>query len=91
MNIDISNVTMKAIVISPEAIEWQGEITAVEATNSEGDFSVMPDHTRFITLIHDKPITFFLPDDRVKTFQYSAAVLVVDDNVVTIYIHATDS
>lgn len=83
--------TMKALVTSPDAVEWQGEIVAVESSNSEGPFSILPDHTRFITIISGQPVTFFLPDDSTKVFTYEKAVLVAEDNVVTIYVHVIDS
>lgn len=79
---------MKAIVITPDEVQWQGVISAVESANSEGTFSIMPDHTRFITIISGQPVTFFLPDATEKTFLYPEAVLVVDDNTVTIYVHS---
>lgn len=78
---------MQATVITPEAVEWQGDIVAVESQNSEGPFSIMPDHTRFITIISGMPITFFLSDEETKVFNYEEAVLVVDDNSVTVYVH----
>lgn len=83
--------TMSAIVMTPESVQWQGAISAVESTNSEGPFSIMPDHTRFITIISNQPVTFFLPDDSTKVFHYPEAVLVVDDNSVTIYVHGSDA
>lgn len=77
--------------MTPEAVEWQGAITELESRNSEGPFSIMPDHTRFITIISGEPVTFYIPDGSTKVFTYKEAVLVVDDNSVTIYVHAIDS
>jgi len=85
-----SDHTMSAIVMTPDEVTWQGTISAVESVNSEGPFSIMPDHTRFITIISGQPVTFFLPDESTKVFTYQEAVLVVDDNSVTIYVHASE-
>jgi len=86
-----SEQTMTAIVMTPEKVAWQGAITAVESENSEGPFSVMPDHTRFITLIENTPIHFLLPDQSTKDFYFATSVLVVDDNTVTVYVHMDDT
>jgi len=76
--------------MTPERVEWQGSIIAAESTNSEGSFSIMPDHTRFITIISGQPVTFFLPDETTKVFLYEEAVLVVDDNAITVYVHQVE-
>jgi len=83
--------TMSAIVITPEMVLWEGAVSAVAGTNSEGPFSILPDHTRFITIILNEPVIFHLPDKKIKEFTYNKAVLVVDNNVVTIYVHTTES
>ncbi len=86
-----SEQTMTAIVMTPERVEWQGAIIAVESENSEGLFSIMPDHTRFITLLEDVPIHFLLPDESTKDFHFTTSVLVVDDNTVTVYVHMEET
>ena len=78
---------MTAIVMTPETVEWQGAISSLESVNSDGPFSIWPDHTRFVTIINDEPITVYFPDGSDKVFTYHEAVLVVDDNAVTIFIH----
>ena len=78
---------MTAIVMTPEAVEWQGAISSFASVNSEGPFSIWPDHTRFITLIKDQPLTFYLPDGSSKIFTYKEVVVVVDDNAVSVFVH----
>jgi F0F1-type ATP synthase epsilon subunit len=81
---------MQVIVISPDSVEWQGIAVEVESENSEGPFSILPDHTRYITIINNHPITFILPDSTTKVFHFKTSVLVVDDNTVTVYVHIVD-
>jgi F0F1-type ATP synthase epsilon subunit len=81
---------MQVVVISPDSVEWQGVATEVESENSEGPFSILPDHTRYITIINNHPITFILPDATTKVFHFKTSVLVVDDNTVTVYVHVVD-
>lgn len=81
----MSTDTLTATVTTPEAVVWSGTVTAVESENSEGVFSILPDHARFITIIEDTPITFYLSDGATKTFTYPEAVLAAADNTVTIF------
>ena len=49
--------TFHLTVHSPEAVVWAGDVAALETVNSEGAFSILPDHARFMTLINEETVT----------------------------------
>lgn len=81
--------TFQAAIMTPESVVWEGHVTAVESTNSEGEFSILPDHARFITILNAAPIVFYMADGSTETFTYDTAVLSCADNQLTIFVHAT--
>ncbi len=72
-------------VLSPHEVVWKGEVAALESTNVDGLFSILPDHARFMTIIENEPITIFLPDTTSKVFSFPLAVLFFADNSAKIY------
>lgn len=61
-------------------------VEAVQSENSEGEFSILPDHAQFITLIHNTDINLVSNGEVVDAFQIKQAVIHVKNNVVSIYV-----
>lgn len=82
--------TFTTTILSPLSIEWEGQVTALESQNSDGAFAIMPDHARFMTLLHNVPIVLYPVIGEPLSFTYREAVLYVEDNEAHIYIHETE-
>ncbi len=77
--------TFTVQILSPQSVVWEGQVIALESENVEGEFSILPDHARFMTIIGKVPILAVLPNEKVETFSFPQAVLFFADNVAKIY------
>lgn len=73
-------------VVNPYEVLWGGEVLSLASENSAGQFTILPDHARFMTILHNSPIVVELTDDSVKEFQFDEAVLYFHDNQANIYV-----
>ena len=73
--------------MTPEAIVFTGEVTEVSSENTEGPFTILPDHARFMTVLHEAPILVTLSDKTQKNFMFEHVVLYFQDNVAKFYTH----
>ena len=83
--------TLSVTIMTPSEVVWQGDVQEVAATNSEGPFSILPEHANFITVLNDTPLQLYLPDNSTKEFRYPEAVLVVQNGDVSVYVHEAPS
>ena len=83
------NETIAVKIMSPVAVVWETQALSVSAENSEGVFDILPDHARFMSLLHNTPLTIELLDAEPRTFTFENAVLFFEDNVAVIYIQET--
>ncbi len=84
-----SNDTISVVVMSPQAVVWEGAVVSLTSANSEGVFDLLPDHARFMTLLEKTPVTLVLGDGTEKVIAIEKAVLFFQDNTAKIYIHET--
>ena len=74
-------------IMSPKACVWEAsEVIALSAQNSTGEFDILPDHARFMSLISPAPIMIELKDGTNKEFTFENSLLSCDENAVVIYI-----
>lgn len=66
-------------------VVWEGEATSVSSTNSQGPFDILPQHANFITIIKNQPLHIVRPNKEKKTMQLTQAVLLVQDDTVSVY------
>jgi F0F1-type ATP synthase epsilon subunit len=78
--------SLRVIIQSPVAKVWEGDVKALSAENSEGVFDILPDHARFMSLLHATPLSLELPTAEIQSFTFKDALLYVDDDIATIYI-----
>lgn len=64
---------------------FEGSVKAIACGNAQGEFSVLPGHTNFISMI-TKPVVAFLPSGETQTFQVGLGVIRVLENTVELYI-----
>lgn len=79
--------TFRFVVISPAGVEWEGDVVALETENSEGPFSILPDHARFMTVLGNVPVVVQTTQQEEQTFTHEQSVLYADNNVVKLYVH----
>ncbi len=83
--------TFTVSIQGPQAILWQGLVRSLSSENSEGPFSILPDHARFMTVIEGASLTLELPDSSEVVYTYPKAVLAYADNQARIYVQPTQS
>ena len=81
--------TFQVVVMSPDAVVWQGNALSLSSLNSEGPFDLLPDHARFMTLLQKVEVTLELPQDTQHVLHLEHAVLFFQDSKATIYIHTS--
>jgi F0F1-type ATP synthase epsilon subunit len=79
--------TIAVVIMSPETVVWKGNVTMLSSKNSEGDFDLLPDHARFVSLIENTAVLLTLEDKTEKSISLTKAVLFFQDNKAKIYIH----
>lgn len=71
---------------APDKVVWEGECLSLSSKNAEGTFDLLPDHARFLTLIHGEKIRLEgVEKDEVFSFEH--AVIFFQDNSAKIYVH----
>lgn len=76
---------LSVAIINPDEKVWEGKAESVSTENSVGPFDVLPQHSNFVTIVRDKPITIRETTGKQQTIAYKTAVLVVKENQVMIY------
>ncbi len=79
--------TIAVTIMSPESVVWKGDALSLSSTNSEGNFDIIPDHARFMTLVEDVPIIVREIGGEDTSFKFDNAVLFFQDNSAKIYVH----
>ncbi len=77
--------TFSVRILGPHEVVWEGQVTALEATNVEGLFSILPDHAQFMTILSPEPIQLFLPSGETLSYTFPNAVLVFADNAAKVF------
>ncbi len=77
--------TFTVQILSPLAVEWEGDVTSLHSENSEGPFSIMPDHARFMTLLKAVPVTLEPVTGEAVEFTIETGVLFFADNLAKVY------
>ncbi len=83
----MANPTLHVRIISPQNIILDTEATSVSSKNTQGPFDILPQHANFITLIENSPIVVRLTDQRMLSFGFPLAIILVRENNVNIYTH----
>lgn len=73
---------MKAQLITPEKILFEGEIRGVQVPGTEGDFGVLPGHAPFVSTIREGVIEIEAADGEKQNFPVVSGVAeVVPDHI----------
>lgn len=74
-------------ISAPDQIVWSGEATELRAANSDGPFTILPDHARFMTLVSGAPIELTTIAGEQQTFTFAHAVLFFSGDTAKLYVH----
>lgn len=77
--------TIHLTIMSPHSVVWEGAVRSLSSENSEGPFDILPEHARFISLIHAHPVQVELLDGTEKEFRFESAVLAFENDEAKIY------
>ncbi len=89
-------------IISPKEEVLSSVAVSVSSTNSAGDFDILPEHAKFVTLVEKKPIIVRPPastrgepsgeaSSKEQKFEFDMAIIHVHANQVDIFINPSDS
>ncbi len=67
--------TLKLTIVSAEKSIFEGTVTSVRATGTEGEFGILPGHISFLTSIKPGIIKFTLEDGREEVIYISGGFL----------------
>lgn len=79
--------SISVTILSPDSIVWSGRVLSLSSSNGEGNFDIIPDHARFMTLLRKVPLVVHELDGSDASFTFDTAVLFFQDNVAKIYTH----
>ena len=72
-------------VMTPDRFLYYGLALSISSSNSEGLFSILPQHANFITIIENQPIRIEKPDHQILLYQFSEAIILNNQNQISIY------
>lgn len=73
------------LVISGDAVVFEGEVTSVTSKNRKGEFDILDQHTNFISLI-DEALTYKQFGGVSQTITFDRAVMQVYKNEVRVFV-----
>jgi F0F1-type ATP synthase epsilon subunit len=85
MNENKSSVpTLNVKIIALGEIIWNGEAKSITAENTSGVFDILPEHTNFISILKETPITIQTENEK-KEFSFPRSLLYAKANMIKIY------
>lgn len=79
---------MKAQLITPEKILFEGDVAFVQVPGTEGDFGVLPGHAPFVSTIREGVIEIESADGDKKTFTVTSGIAEVVPERITLLVEA---
>ncbi len=64
---------------------YQGKARAISSQNKLGEFSILPEHTNFITMIFNS-LSIITPEKKKITYQFKRGVLEISEDKVNIFL-----
>ena len=77
---------ISVVITEPEKIVWQGDVTALQSTNSEGMFEIIPDHARFLTILKGVDIVLYDGQEITATIPVIEAVLSFEHDTAQVFV-----
>jgi len=72
-------------ILSPKTDIFVGKAVSVSSTNSAGNFDILAEHAKFVTMVENKPLTVRLAGGEKRDFNFTLAIIHVHDNKVDVF------
>lgn len=77
---------LSVIARAPFEVHYEGDAVAITATNSVGQFDILPGHADFFSILAPGEVTIETPSDPV-TFMITNGIITVRDNEVMLFVN----
>ena len=75
---------LKLKIVSPERIEFEGEVVSVRVPGSKGNFEILVDHAPIISLLDNGVVEYVSPSGEKSTLSINGGFVEVQRNVVSL-------
>ena len=77
-------------IVSPERIEFDGEVVSVLVPGSQGQFEILNDHAPIISTLDKGVVEYGLPQDQKVQLAILGAFVEVQQNVVSLCVEVNE-
>ena len=78
-------------ITAPKEVIFEGDIKSLSSVNSAGAFDILPEHSKFVTLVEKKPILLRFPDKTERKFEFDLAIIHVHEEQIDIYVNPSEA
>lgn len=82
---------MQLKIVSPERIEFEGEVVSVLVPGMLGQFEILVNHAPIISSLDKGRVVYALPDGEKKTLDIHGGFVEVQKNVVSLCIELNEA
>jgi F-type H+-transporting ATPase subunit epsilon len=82
---------LKLKIVSPERIEFEGEVVSVLVPGTMGQFEILNNHAPIISSLDKGRVVYALPDSEKKSLNISGGFVEVQKNVVSLCVELNEA
>lgn len=75
---------MKLTIITPDSVEYDGEVTAVTVPGASGSFQILKDHATIVSTLEDGKVIIQNTGVVEKTLIIKGGVVEAKNNIITV-------
>ena len=81
---------LKLKIVSPEKIEFEGEVNTVLVPGTMGQFEILVNHAPIISSLDKGKVVYALPDGEKKSLSITGGFVEVQKNVVSLCVEISE-
>lgn len=81
---------LKLKIVSPEKIEFEGEVNSVLVPGTMGQFEILVNHAPIISSLDKGKVVYALPDGEKKSLGITGGFVEVQKNVVSLCVEISE-
>ena len=81
---------LKLKIVSPEKIEFEGEVNSVLVPGTMGQFEILVNHAPIISSLDKGKVVYALPDGEKKSLSITGGFVEVQKNVVSLCVESSE-
>jgi len=81
---------LKLKIVSPEKIEFEGEVNSVLVPGTMGQFEILVNHAPIISSLDKGKVVYTLPDGEKKSLSITGGFVEVQKNVVSLCVEISE-